>query len=89
MPAPDDRTDAVHIRFREKGEVKSMYCFDCSEHFQATQLLDVFEHYCQKEHSHFHCNCLYCDGRVYQYRDGDQNIQYYHNCLRWKQQLDK
>lgn len=89
MPSKDDSTDAVHMRFRDKGLLKQFYCFDCSQSFPATQLLDVFQHYKDTQHRQFHCKCLYCDGRVYQYRDGDHKIQYYHNCFRWKQGLDK
>lgn len=88
MPSRDDSTDAVHIRFREKGSPSSYFCYDCSETFVATQLLDVFQHYGLKEHPQYHCNCLYCDGKVYQYRDGDHRLQYYHNCFRWKRGLD-
>lgn len=89
MPSKDDSTDAVHIRFRDKGQLKQFYCFDCSQTFAATQLLDVFQHYKETNHVNFHSNCLYCHGKVYQYRDGDHQIQYYHNCFRWKQGLDK
>lgn len=89
MPSKDDSTDAVHIRFRDKEHLKQFYCFDCSQTFSATQLLDVFQHYKDTQHVQFYCNCLYCDGRVYQYRDGDHQIQFYHNCFRWKQGLDR
>lgn len=89
MPSKDDSTDAVHMRFRDKGHLKQFYCFDCSQTFPATQLLDVFQHYKDQQHLHFHCDCLYCSGKVYQYRDGDHKIQYFHNCFRWKQGLDK
>lgn len=89
MPSKDDSTDAVHMRFREKDLLKQFYCFDCAQTFAATQILDVFQHYKETQHVQFHSNCLYCDGRVYQYRDGDHKIQYYHNCFRWKQGLDR
>lgn len=82
-------TDAVHIRFREKGPLTNFYCYDCANNFQSSSILDVFHHYGQTEHIHFHCDCLYCKGKVYQYRDGSQNIQYFHNCLRWKRQIEK
>lgn len=89
MPSRDDSTDAVHIRFREKGEPSRYFCNNCSETFNASQILDVFEHYAKKIHHRYHCNCLYCDGKVYQYHDGEHRIQYYHNCFRWKENLDK
>lgn len=87
----DDSTehvDAVHIRFREKGPTRTYHCFDCSENFHVSSILDVFEHY-TRMHAHFYCACLYCHGKVYQYKDADSKLQYYHNCARWKRQIDK
>lgn len=83
-----EHVDAVHTRFREKGIQKSYFCFACYEEFAATSTLEVFEHYGQKEHSTYHSDCLYCHGKVYQYRDGDQKLQYFHNCWRWKRKIE-
>lgn len=84
-----EHVDAVHIRFREKGPMKMYHCFDCSEYFNVASILDVFEHYVRKVHINYHCDCLYCYGKVYQYKDADSKLQYYHNCARWKRQIDK
>lgn len=85
----EEHVDAVHIRFRDKGPTKSYHCFDCSENFNASSILDVFEHYVQNAHHHYYSDCLYCQGKVHQYKDADSKLQYYHNCSRWKRNIDK
>lgn len=77
--------DAVHTRFLEKGPKQSYYCFSCYEHFTVTSVL---EHYSEKQHSAYHSDCLYCHGKVYQYRDCEQKLQYFHNCWRWKRKIE-
>lgn len=84
-----EHVDAVHTRFREKGIQKSHFCFACYEEFAAASMLEVFEHFAQKQHATYHSDCLYCQGKVYQYRDGDQKLQYFHNCWRWKRKIEK
>lgn len=81
--------DAVHTRFLEKGPKQSYFCFSCCEHFTASKpsVLEVFQHY-SKQHSTYHSDCLYCRGKVYQYRDCEQHLQYFHNCWRWKQKIE-
>lgn len=81
--------DAVHSRFREKGPLRSYYCFACFERFAATSILEVFQHFGEKQHSTYYSDCLYCQGKVYQYRDSDQKLQYFHNCWRWKRKIEK
>lgn len=84
-----EQPDAVHIRFREKELPVKYFCFACYEEFQATSILEVFQHYTEKQHSTYHSDCLYCHGKVYQYRDGSQHLQYFHNCLRWKRGIER
>lgn len=84
-----EHVDAVHIRFREKGPIRSYHCFDCSENFHASSILEVFEHYVHSPHAHYYSDCLYCHGKVHRYKDADSKSQYYHNCNRWKRQIDK
>lgn len=84
-----EHVDAVHTRFREKGAKTSYFCFSCYENFEATSILEVFQHYGQKQHSSYHSDCLYCQGKVYQYRDRAQNLQYFHNCWRWKRKIEQ
>lgn len=91
MPSDEgiESVDAVHTRFRDKGAKKNYFCFACYEHFEATSILEVYEHFNRKQHSTHHSDCLYCQGKVYQYRDSDQKLQYFHNCFRSKQNIDK
>lgn len=93
MPSGEDEgfesVDAVHTRFREKSDPKNFFCTTCREPFAATSVLDVYEHYSRIEHSTYYSDCLYCHGKVYQYRDNQQQMQYFHNCFRSKQKLDK
>lgn len=84
-----EHVDAVHTRFREKSPQKNFFCFACYEEFPATSTLEVFQHYGEKEHSTYHSDCLYCQGKVYQYRDGNEKLQYFHNCWRWKRKIEK
>lgn len=81
--------DAVHSRFRVKTPKQSYFCFSCYENFAVTSTLDVFQHYSEKQHSIYHSDCLYCQGKVYQYRDCEQTLQYFHNCWRWKRKIEK
>lgn len=84
-----ESVDAVHIRFREKGPTKNYQCYNCDEYFTASSILDVFEHYARIRHVQYHSDCLYCQGRVYSYRNEENERQYYHNCNRWRRQEDK
>lgn len=84
-----EHVDAVHTRFREKGPLVKYFCYSCYEEFAATSTLEVFQHYGQREHTTYHSDCLYCQGRVHQYKDGNQKLQYFHNCWRWKRKIEK
>lgn len=92
MPSNDhssEHVDAVHVRFREKGPRKNYYCSSCFDYFVATSILEVFQHYGDVPHPRYHSDCLYCQGKVYQYKDDGGNKQYFHNCMRWKNGIEK
>lgn len=91
--------DAAHIHFREKEFPggQTYRCFSCSECFQAESILNILEHYARcQNHKRFHSACLYCGGKVHKYvRESntkhpaiDEDINFYHDCGRWKRKED-
>lgn len=92
-------TDAAHIRFREKEfGIRTYRCYSCSENFSAESLVNVLEHYARhtSQHKGFHSPCLYCGGKVHKYvRERntkhpakEDDINFYHDCGRWKRKQD-
>lgn len=81
--------DAAHIRFRDKGPLESYRCFSCGNSFESTSMLSVIEHFGRISHERFHSICFYCNGKVHKYLDKQKNVQFYHDCGRWKRQEDK
>lgn len=81
--------DAAHIRFREKNQNDMSFCCSCSDTIRVTSILDIIEHYSNKIHYQHHSDCLYCKGKVHQYKDSKNVTNYYHDCGRWKRHEDK
>lgn len=79
--------DATHFRLRD-GVIEGfeyLTCLSCGESFKSTSLIEVYDHYRERPHLRHYANCLYCQGKVYQYYHNRQRqVKYYHNCLRWK-----
>lgn len=83
--------DATHFRLREGNLEGFEYitCQSCGETFRSSSLLHIYDHYRERVHVRHFSNCLYCQGKVYQYFHNDRQIlNYYHNCLRWKRGED-
>ena len=81
--------DAAHIRFRENnGQMETLLCFSCKRIFNASLITDIINHYANVEHDNYTSKCLYCQGKVHQYKDKN-GIQYYHDCYRSQRKLDK
>lgn len=87
LPA-NDYIDAIHHRFRENQDSRrQIVCLSCKKEFIASSLADIFSHYAEEEHSDYFKLCLYCQGNVHRYSEDDQ-IKLYHNCGRWRRNLD-
>lgn len=83
--------DATHFRLRD-GVTESfeyLTCLSCGESFKFSSLIEVYDHYRERPHLRHYANCLYCQGKVHQYyHNREQQVKYYHNCLRWKRGED-
>uniref|UniRef100_A0A182JZ41 LIM zinc-binding domain-containing protein n=1 Tax=Anopheles christyi TaxID=43041 RepID=A0A182JZ41_9DIPT len=89
QPRPQDTTehDAVNNRFIERQEPEVAYCLSCRTEFTLSLPNDIIQHYMNRRHVPC-CRCLYCNGPMYRYRDGREQMQYYHDCHRSKRRLD-
>ena len=84
----DDRIDAIHHRFREDQEIdRQVVCLSCKREFLAKSLADIFAHFSENQHFEYFRDCLYCQGKVHQYTENGR-LEYYHNCSRWRRNLD-
>lgn len=83
--------DATHFRLRN-GILQGfeyITCLSCGESFESTSLLEIYDHYRERPHLRHYSNCLYCQGKVHQYyHNRQEQVKYYHNCLRWKRGED-
>uniref|UniRef100_A0A182W4H9 LIM zinc-binding domain-containing protein n=1 Tax=Anopheles minimus TaxID=112268 RepID=A0A182W4H9_9DIPT len=79
--------DAVNNRFIEKRVPEVAYCLSCRTQFSESLPNDIIQHYINRRHEPC-CRCLYCNGPMYRYRDSKDNVQYYHDCHRYKRFLD-
>uniref|UniRef100_A0A182PFW4 Uncharacterized protein n=1 Tax=Anopheles epiroticus TaxID=199890 RepID=A0A182PFW4_9DIPT len=79
--------DAVNNRFIERREPTVAYCIACRSEFTFSLTTDIIQHYLSRRHEPS-CRCLYCNGPMYQYLTGKNELQYYHDCHRSKHGLD-
>lgn len=88
---PDDITqsDAISPRFRAdlNGQEVVNFCYSCKSEFTSRSVHDLMEHYSQP-HDSYSSDCLYCKGKVHQYRNDTQGRQFYHDCYRSKMKYD-
>lgn len=83
-----DLPDAIHHRFRENREsIRQIVCLSCKREFVASSQAEICNHYATEEHSEYFRLCLYCSGSVHKYTE-DNRVELYHNCARWKRNLD-
>uniref|UniRef100_A0A182XDZ4 LIM zinc-binding domain-containing protein n=1 Tax=Anopheles quadriannulatus TaxID=34691 RepID=A0A182XDZ4_ANOQN len=87
-PSDTSEHDAVNVRFVERREPERAFCLSCRSEFTFSLLNDIIQHYLDRRHEPC-CRCLYCDGPMYRYRDGKGQLQYYHDCQRWRRHLDR
>ncbi|KAL5287850.1 hypothetical protein ACFFRR_008609 [Megaselia abdita] len=84
----NDRIDAIHHRFRQNRESnQQIVCLSCKREFVASSQADIYSHYSEQEHLEYFSLCLYCQGKVHRYSEGNR-VELYHNCSRWKRNLD-
>lgn len=79
--------DAAHIRFRPK-EDDLIFCFSCSTEFPATGISSIINHFGERPHDRHFSNCLYCHGKIHQYKSR-KGMEVYHDCFRSRAKMDK
>lgn len=83
-------SDSTNIRLRsDLHKIENYTCLSCGECFSATSNLEIFEHYSEKLHERYFGDCLYCGGKVHQYQTTQGQVEFFHNCARWKSGEEK